>query len=132
MGFPAKLIVVSGPSRSGTTLTNRILCASPKCAPFLPECSFITKQIEQYTNILLYSDKEIFSYYFGTLDACRSCFKACINAHLNALLRASPLVSGYDNIVLKDPMLVYYLAQAQELLPAATRFVLPVRNLWLS
>ncbi len=77
MGFPAKLIVVSGPPRSGTTLANRILCASPGCAPFLPECSFITKQIEQYANILLYSDRERFSAYLGTLDACRSCFQAC-------------------------------------------------------
>jgi len=128
MGFPAKLIVVSGPPRSGTTLANRILCTSPGCAPFLPECSFITKQIEQYANILLYSDKERFSNYFGTLDACQSCFKACINAHLNALLLARPQVAGHEYVVLKDPMLVYYLAQAQELLSAGTRFVLTVRN----
>lgn len=128
MGFSAKLIVVSGPPRSGTTLANRILCASPRCAPFLPECSFITKQIEQYANILLYSDRERFSAYFGTLDACRSCFRACIDAHLDALLRARPQVAGHEYVVLKDPMLAYHLAQAQELLPAGTRFVLTVRN----
>ncbi len=128
MGFTEKLIVVSGPPRSGTTLANRILCASPRCAQFLPECSFITKQIEQYANILQYSDRERFSAYFDTDDECRSCFRACIDAHLNALLRARPQVAGHEFVVLKDPMLVYYLAQAQELLPACTRFVLTVRN----
>jgi len=127
MAFPAKLIVVSGPPRSGTTLASRILCASSG-SPFLPECSFITKQIEQYANMLLYSDRERFSNYFGTLGACQGCFKACINVHLNALLRAKPQIAGHEYVVLKDPMLVFYLAQAQELLSAGTRFVLTVRN----
>lgn len=128
MGFPAKVIVVSGPPRSGTTLANRLLTASPQCAPFVPECSFITREIEQYANILLYSDKERFAAYFNTIDNCKSCFKACVTAHLEALLHASPQVRGFEYVVLKDPMLALYLTQAQDLLPFGTRFVLTVRN----
>lgn len=128
MTFSSRLIVISGPPRSGTTLANRLFCASPKCAPFLPECSFITKQIEQYSNILLYADKERFSAYFHTHEECRACFKKCVESHLESLMRTRADINGYENIVLKDPMLSYYLVQAQDLLPPDTRFVITVRN----
>lgn len=128
MTSSSKLIVISGAPRSGTTLLNRIFCASPKCAPFLPECSFITKQIEQYANVSLYADKERFSAYFHTHEECRSCFKKCVESHLESLMKARQDIHGYEYIVLKDPMLSFYLAQAQDLLPLDTRFVITVRN----
>lgn len=128
MTVSKSLIVISGPPRSGTTLVNRLLCASPKCAPFLPECSFITKGIEQYINVLLYADKERFSAYFSTHEECRACFQKCVGAHLESLYIASPHIGGHEHIVLKDPMLSYYLSQAQDLLPVGTRFVIMVRN----
>lgn len=128
MTTSSKLTIISGPPRSGTTLVNRILCASPKCAPVLPECSFITNQIEQYANILLYADKERFSNYFQTQEECRVCFKKCIEAHLESLRKARQDLVGYEHLVLKDPMLSYFLVQAQELLPPDTRFVIMVRN----
>lgn len=67
MTYSSGMIVISGPQRTGTTLANRMQCASTKkTAPVLPECSFMTKQIGQYANILLYADKEYFSAYYST------------------------------------------------------------------
>jgi len=128
MAFSKRLIVISGPPRSGTTLVNRILCTSPYCASFLPECSFITKQIEQYANILLYADKERFSAYFSTREECRTCFQQCVEAHLESLSKVNPHVNVYEYIVLKDPMLSHYLQHAQDLLPGDTRFIIMVRH----
>jgi hypothetical protein len=123
-----QLIVIAGPPRSGTTLANRILCSSSWCAPFLPECSFISKQVEQYATILSYADEERFSAYFSTHEAYAACFRTCIAAHLESLIRASPHIAGYEHIVLKDPMLSYHLVQAQDLLPRGTHFIVTVRN----
>jgi hypothetical protein len=128
MKLSPRLIIIAGPPRSGTTLANRILCTSPECAPFLPECSFLTRQIEQYSNILNYADKERFSAYFSTEEECRSCFEKCVGAHFESLMKARPEVAGHEYIVLKDPMLSFNLLRAQELLPAETRFVITIRN----
>lgn len=122
------LIVVSGPPRSGTTLVNRMICSSSSCAPMLPECSFITKQIETFNNILQYSDRERFAAYFGTRDECNSCFRACIQENLKSLMRAEPKLAAYKHIVLKDPTLCFFLTQAQDLLPEDAKFVIVVRN----
>lgn len=122
------LIVVSGPPRSGTTLVNRMICSSSSCAPMLPECSFITKQIEIFNNILKYSDPDRFAAYFGTRDECNSCFRACIQENLKSLMRAKPKLVAYEHIVLKDPTLCFFLTQAKDLLPADTQFVIVVRN----
>lgn len=128
MKFPARLIIITGPPRSGTTLANRILSTSPRCAQFLPECSFITEQIKQYANILNFADKKRFSAYFSTREECRTCFRACVKAHLDSLIRVKPGIVQHEHVVLKDPMLSFYLLQAQELLPADTRFVIMIRN----
>lgn len=122
------LVVISGPPRSGTTLVNRMICSSSSCAPMLPECSFITKQIEMYNNILQYSDPDRFAVYYGDPDECKSCFMACIQANLTSLMRVTPKLVAYKHMVLKDPALCFFLTQAQCLLPQDTKFVIVVRN----
>jgi len=49
-------------------------------------------------------------------------------AHLESLMKASPDIGEHENIVLKDPMMSFYLAQAKDLMPDGTRFVITVRN----
>lgn len=122
----SSLIIVTGPPRSGTTLLNRQLCEPDHVGPFLPECSFLTQVIAQYSNIVNFSDERRFSAYFGSRGACRKCFEACVGVHLAQV--KSRLSGQFKTLVLKDPNLCLYAAEAKELFPDGTRFVFMIRD----
>lgn len=121
------LILITGPPRSGTTLLNRVLCESPELGDFLPECTFLTKEIQQYNDILLYAEKERFVAYFGSEDSLRGCFKQIVEIHLQTLISNLALDAGVP-LVLKDPMLSLCLDQALALMPDDTRYIITLRD----
>ncbi len=123
-----QFIVIAGPPRSGTTLLNRILCSSMECSPVVPECSFLTKQIEMYAHTILFADEERFSCYYGNRQVFYEIFRKSFNLHLECLLKTRPDIAKYNHIILKDPLLSLYLKYAIDIFPDDTRFIITIRN----
>lgn len=122
---PPAYILVSGPPRSGTTMLQHILCG-PHTALKLPECSFITRAIEHYSNIVRYSDAQRFDAYFGSRERAREIYSNIIKILLSyAEQTYNP---ANKTLILKDPELSLFLHYATELFPPTTRVVLSIRN----
>ncbi len=121
-------IIVTGPPRSGTTLINRLLCSYKECSPLLPECSFLTKHIEIYSQIISFSDNGRFDTYFGNITNCKNVFKECIESNLDGLFYNKPDLHNFNYIVLKDPMLSLHLNEAITFFPSDTHWIITTRN----
>lgn len=121
------IIFIAGPPRSGTTLLNRIMSGCVELGRFLPECTYLTKEIEHYANILLYSDEERFGTYFGNEENLRKCFQQIIDAHLITLI-ANAGIDVSSVLILKDPVLGLYVDQAIKIFPDDTKFIITIRD----
>lgn len=112
-----ELIVICGPPRSGTTWLCRELCNAPGAYPFLPECTFLTQQIDLYHRTLHYGDRQRIQAYFGTDGNLRDFFRANVARLIEQAARFNR--RNHDRIlVLKDPNLSLYLPDIKNLLPS--------------
>jgi len=112
----AELIVLCGPPRSGTTWLSRELCNAPATFPFLPECTFITQQIELYHRTRHYSDRQRVEAYFSTEQNVVGYFRENVTRLIDQVVRFNSK-TGARTLVLKDPDICFYLMDVKELLP---------------
>ncbi|WP_321948504.1 sulfotransferase [Paraburkholderia sp. J10-1] len=105
--FPFELTFCIGAPRSGTTLLSSLLSEGPTVFPMLPECTFITRIIQYYHDLVSFSDKPRFDAY------------ALSNEHLATIL--APTIESFvytahshfatlahSHLILKDPDLSIY------------------------
>lgn len=119
-----KLVICVGAPRSGTTLLYGILTGG-SVHPILPECTYVTKIIELYHNIVNYSDEQRFQTFGGTKQELTEHFSTLIDSILTATYNR---IGAKDNrLVLKDPLLTLYLSDASLFFPEA-KYVAVVRN----
>lgn len=110
-----ELVIVCGPPRSGTTWLARELCNSPIAFPFLPECSLITHQIEQYRFMKTYESKR-FQAYFGTQENLLNFYRETVTRLINQVANLNQK-TGAKTLVLKDPLLCLCLEDIKEVMP---------------
>lgn len=110
------LILITCPPRSGTTWLNRELCSGAAAFPFLPECTFLTQQVELYNRIINYSDKKRFMAYFQNRHNLTTLFRENIARQID---QAASLNKKTDAnvLVLKDPGLSLHLEASEALFP---------------
>ncbi|WP_299398933.1 sulfotransferase [Pelagibius sp.] len=120
---PYRLVLVAGAMRSGTSLLQHVLCASPQANPFVHGCRYLTSQIAIYAQYAG-SDHLYVEDYLGGRDG----LTAFTRDILERLLRETHRRLDHpDCLVLKNPELSTYFPQAAALLPSA-RFVVSVRE----
>jgi hypothetical protein len=111
-----ELIVLCGPPRSGTTWLNRELCNAPTAFPFLPECTFLTQQIELYHRTRHYSDRYRIEAYFSSEQNMLDYFRANVAKLIDQAARFNPKADA-RTLILKDPNICLYLTDLKDLLP---------------
>lgn len=118
-----KLILLSGPPRSGTTWLAREICCAPKTFPFLPECTLLTQQVGLYSQTLHHCDPLRFKAYFANKDNLRIYYRENIERLINqvAILNRKPKA---DTLILKDPEICLYLDEVKELFPPHKSIIL--------
>lgn len=112
----SELVILCGPPRSGTTWLNRELCNSPTAFPFLPECTFLTQQIELYHRTKRYSDRQRFEAYFASEINLLDYFRDNVAKLISQAARLNPK-AGACTLILKDPVICLYLMDLKDLLP---------------
>lgn len=112
----SELILLCGPPRSGTTWLSRELCNATMAFPFLPECTFLTQQIELYHRTRHYSDRYRVEAYFSNEQNMLDYFRANVAKLIDQAARFNPK-SGAHTLILKDPNLCFYLVDLKDLLP---------------
>ena len=122
----SELIILCGPPRSGTTWLNRELCNMPTVFPFLPECTFLTQQIELYHRTKHYSDCQRVEAYFSSEQNMLAYFRANVAKLIDQAARFNPKVEA-RTLVLKDPSICFYLMDLKDLLPTH-KLVILVRD----
>lgn len=119
----SELIVLCGPPRSGTTWLSRELCNAPTAFPFLPECTFLTQQIELYHRTKHYSDRQRVEAYFASEQNMLNYFRTNV-AKLIDQAASLNLKANARTLVLKDPGICFYLMDLKDLLPTHKLVVL--------
>ncbi len=119
----SELIVVCGPPRSGTTWLTRELCNAPTAYSFLPECTFLTQQIELYHRTRHYADIQRITAYFGSAVNVLDYFKANVRVLIENAIEINPKVEA-NTLILKDPNICFYLKDLNEILPTHKLVVL--------
>ncbi|MEO5335417.1 MAG: sulfotransferase [Magnetospirillum sp. WYHS-4] len=118
-----KIIFVGGYLRTGTTMLQTILCASPDCHPMVGESVFLRGTVEGYWRTARMFDEHA-RYFFTDRDHMRATFAR----HLTELLEIAADRLGHPRVlVMKHPQLTERFPQIHELLPEA-RFVVILRN----
>lgn len=117
-----RLVFVTGPARSGTTLLNRILCSGNNHIQF-PECTIITTIIKTMVRHNS-ATPDRFQAYFGSEDTKLQIYRTHIDNVISNLLRDQPHKFG---LVLKDPDIALYFNEYRALFPEAY-FVFIVRD----
>lgn len=110
-----ELIIICGPPRSGTTWLSRQLCNLPTAFPFLPECTLITQQVEQYRFMKSYEPKR-FQAYFGTQENLLNFYRETVTRLINQVANLNQK-TGAKTLVLKDPLLCLCLEDIKEVMP---------------
>jgi len=117
------LIVICGPPRSGTTWLCRELCNVPKAFPFLPECTFLTQQVDLYHRTMHYGDRQRIQAYFNTEENLLDYFRRNVATLIDQAARFNRMDHA-EILILKDPNLSLYLADLKDLLPPHKLIVL--------
>lgn len=105
MGITDKTnVLVIGAPRSGTTLLAGLLSAGKEASPMLPECTHITQVIQQFHNILHYSDPQRFAAYAINESVLAGMYCGMVEAML-ATVRSHFNDIEYRYLILKDPEL---------------------------
>lgn len=112
----SELIVLCGPPRSGTTWLSRELCNVPTAFPFLPECTFLTQQVELYHRTRHYSDRHRVKAYFASEQNMLDYFRANAAKLIDQAARFNPKANA-RTLILKDPNICFYLMDLKDLLP---------------
>lgn len=112
----SELIILCGPPRSGTTWLSRELCNAPTAFPFLPECTFLTQQVELYHRTRHYSDRQRVEAYFASEQNVLDYFRANIAKLIDQAARFNPKADA-RTLVLKDPGICFYLMDLNDVLP---------------
>ncbi len=112
----SELIILCGPPRSGTTWLNREICKAPTAFPFLPECTFLTQQIELYHRTKHYADRQRVEAYFASEQNMLDYFRANVATLIGQAARLNPKANACT-LVLKDPGICLYLMDLKDLLP---------------
>src|SRR5215475_9684373 len=97
------VIFVGGCMRSGTTLLQRMLCASPDVQPFTDECQFLTGLLD-----FLSAWRQRFDWlkdFYGTPEGYEAYAKATIDAFLRSSFETQ---RPARTIVLKNPELTVH------------------------
>lgn len=110
------VVVICGPPRSGTTWLHRELCTAPETFPFLPECTFLTQQVELYHRTLHYGDRKRIEAHFGTDAMLQDYFRLNVHRLINRVACLNSK-NGASMLILKDPNLCLYLRDLNDLLP---------------
>ncbi len=105
-------VLVIGAPRSGTTLVAGLLSAGKAASPMLPECTHITQVIQQFYNILHYSDPQRFAAYSVNESVLAGMYRGMVDSML-ATVRAHFKDLDYRYLILKDPEL----SQLADLIP---------------
>jgi len=98
-GTDRQIVLVSGLSRSGTTMLQRLLCGDPN-SPAYPECGPISLIASTYLRQLTAS-AEVLGSYFETVDRLKEIYRKQAGDVLNTLLRNSP--PQIQTVILKHP-----------------------------
>lgn len=122
-----KHIVVIGSARSGTTAVANLLSSAVNCAPPLPECSYISRLVGVYHEIVEYSDKPRFDAYAISGKDLKKNFNLLI-AKLIGNASSQVLSKPDDFIVFKDPMLTAYPDLIHDFFSPQTKIVWVVRH----
>jgi len=97
-------VLVIGAPRSGTTLLAGLLSAGKEASPMLPECTCITQVIQQFHNILHYSDPQRFAAYAINESVLSRMYRAMVDSMLDTV-RSHFKDIDYRYLILKDPEL---------------------------
>jgi len=116
------VIFVGGCMRSGTTLLQRMLCASQGARPFTEECQFLTALID-----FLVAWRERFEWlqdFYGTPEGYEAYAKATVDAFLHASFETQ---RPARTIVLKNPELTVHFPRLADWYDKA-KFIVVVRD----
>ena len=97
-------VLVIGAPRSGTTLLAGLLSAGKYASPMLPECTHITQIIQQFYNILHYSDPQRFAAYAVNESILVGMYRGMV-ASMLAIVQSHFKDQDYRFLILKDPEL---------------------------
>ena len=122
-----KNILVIGSPRSGTTAIANLLSSAVNCAPPLPECSYISKLLGVYHEIVEYSDKPRFDAYAISRNNLKENFKLLIEKLIENV-SSQVLMKPNDFIVFKDPMLTVYIDFIHDFFEPQTKIVWVLRH----
>ncbi|MCU0830683.1 MAG: sulfotransferase [Rhizobiaceae bacterium] len=107
------IVFVSGPPRSGTTLIQRMLQNGKR---YVPECTYLTKQIALYQEWTTFVDPTRFFVFLRDEDTALATFREI------SRLILQPLVDDLDHeerLILKDPGLSVVLPSVRKLFPGS-------------
>lgn len=123
MEISPKFILVGGCWRTGTSLTQQVICSSPDTNPFINECQYLADQLRIYARFIG-KDSIFVDDYFDSTESYQNFTKSIIEKFLlNTYLHLnSPKI-----LVLKNPGITAILPHVAALLPG-TRFVICVRD----
>lgn len=103
-----QVIFCIGAPRSGTTLLNSMLC-NEHTYPMLPECSYITRLITHFNEIMHYSDVHRFNAYAAHKERLIEIYKKPIWDFIATAVHHQAPSKINKPLVLKDPMLSFQL-----------------------
>lgn len=121
----AGIAFVGGSMRAGTTLVQRLLCASAEAIPAIAECQYLNAQLDLYR---YWSDPDEFATFMADYFESREAFERYSwNIAASFLALARRRYPGARLLVLKNPELTRHFPTLRRWYPQA-RFVLVLRD----
>ena len=117
------LILVGGSQRSGTSMTQQLLCQLPQANPYLYEASYLRMLVSCYADAVS-SFNANHSSYFGDIQQLRSFQGGVVRAFLE---NTSRIHDNCEHLILKEPHLTMLWPQLYELIPDAW-FLMMIRD----
>ena len=122
-----RLLFVSGPPRSGTTLLASLL-STPPAFPYLPECSVLTSIIHQRLQLELGEHALKFSHFLTDTNTADRLYASLISNIIQNVIYRSSLSCERSVLVLKDPYLIFIANLLTRFIEADFRIVLIIRD----
>jgi hypothetical protein len=119
----SRLIFVGGCMRTGTTITQRLLCGSPAAGPMLSECYYVTQHMDLFEQSRATFELRLSDYF----DAPRDLADFSRETLERFFDRAAAKSGAPEALVMKNPELTRHFPRLARWFPEA-RFVVMVRD----
>ncbi len=119
------LLFIAGPPRSGTTLLSHLLNDPENTYPIFPECTYLTRVISLYHEILRYPDKTRYEAFIKDDVRLANLFRPTIDEMLRNAVSGLP---QRKVLVLKDPELSKEICALKDVVSLPFKIVCCVRD----